>query len=80
MAERFLRLPDVKRLSGISRSSIYKYIAEGLFPKPFALGTRMVGWPESELTVLNAARIRGACADEIRELVSKLEAARKSAA
>jgi prophage regulatory protein len=80
MAERILRLPDVKKLSGISRSSIYKFIAEGFFSKPIALGPRMVGWLESELAALNAARVRGASEDEIREIVQRLEAARKNAA
>jgi len=80
MPERILRFPEVKRLSGLSRSTIYLRISEGLFPKPIALGPRMVGWRESEISSINAARIRGASADELCALVRKLEAARKSAA
>lgn len=80
MSERILRLPTVKTLSGLSRSSIYLRISEGLFPRSLALGRRMVGWPESEIAAINAARIRGESEEEIRSLVAKLESARKSAA
>jgi len=80
MTERILRLPEVKTLSGLSRSTIYLRTHGGLFPKPILLGPRMVGWRESEIAALNAARIRGATDAEIRSLVLKLEAARKSAA
>ena len=80
MAERILRLPDVKRLSGLSRSTIYARVAQGLFPKPILLGPRMIGWREIEIAAVNAARIRGANNEEILSLVTKLEAARKNAA
>ena len=80
MPERILRFPEVKRLSGLSRSTIYLRIAEKLFPRPILLGPRMVGWPECEIAAVNAARIRGAADDEIRSLIVKLESARKAAA
>ena len=80
MPERILRFPEVKALSGLSRSTIYLRIAEGLFPKPILLGRRMVGWRESEIAAINAARIRSATEVEIRSLVLKLESARQSAA
>jgi prophage regulatory protein len=44
-----LRLPEVKRTTGYSRSSIYSQIAQGTFPKPVRLGKRAVGWLESEI-------------------------------
>lgn len=44
-----LRLPDVKRITGLSRSTIYLRVAEGKFPKPVSLGRRAVGWLESEI-------------------------------
>ena len=80
MPDRILRLPEVKSFCATSRSTIYLHISEGLFPKPIHLGVRAVGWPESEIAALTAARIRGATTDEIRALVVKLEAARRSAA
>lgn len=80
MLQTILRLPAVKSESGLSRSTIYLRIAQGLWTKPVSLGTRAVGWPSSEIAAINAARIAGKSDDEIRELVVKLEAARKAAA
>lgn len=76
--KKILRLPQVKIQTGCSRSTIYMRITEGLFPKPIKLGMRSVGWPASEIDILNSARIAGKNDEEIRSLVSKLEAARKS--
>ena len=72
-----LRIPAVKSESGLSRSTIYLRIAQGLWTKPVSLGYRAVGWPSDEVAALNAARIAGKTDDEIRTLVAKLEAARK---
>ena len=44
-----LRLPEVRRSTGLSRSTIYARIAEGRFPKPVSLGGRAVGWIEAEI-------------------------------
>ncbi len=74
-----LRLPAVKSESGLSRSTIYLRIAQGLWTKPVSLGARAVGWPSGEVAAINAARIAGKSDEEIRALVVKLEAARKSA-
>lgn len=79
MANSLLRLPAVKAQSGASRSTIYLRIQQGLWPKPVKLGPRSVGWPESEVSALNAARIAGMLDGEIRALVTRLEIARKSA-
>ncbi|MBI1216812.1 MAG: AlpA family phage regulatory protein [Alphaproteobacteria bacterium] len=56
--ERILRLADVKDRTGLSRSTIYLNIANGLFPSPVSLGRRCVGWLESEVDSWIAARIR----------------------
>lgn len=79
MRRTILRLPAVKDESGLSRSTIYLRISEGLWPRPVSLGSRAVGWPSDEVAALNAARIAGKTDDEIRVLVEKLEAARKDA-
>jgi prophage regulatory protein len=65
---------------GRSRSSHYNDIQQGLFTRPVYIGARAVGWPAHEVATLNAARIAGKTDEEIRALVAKLEAARKSAA
>ena len=44
-----LRLPDVKRSTGLSRGTIYLRITQGTFPKPVSLGGRAVGWLEAEV-------------------------------
>jgi prophage regulatory protein len=49
MMHTMLRLPAVKRSTGLSRSTIYLRIAQGAFPKPVSLGGRAVGWLESEI-------------------------------
>lgn len=49
MTSKILRLPSVKVATGLSRSSIYKKISEGTFPKPVCLGARAVGWYESQV-------------------------------
>ena len=44
-----LRLPDVKRKTGQSRSTIYDKVQRGEFPAPVKLGERAVGWVEAEV-------------------------------
>ncbi len=46
---RIIRLKEVIDSTGLARSTIYKYIDEGFFPKPVSLGGRSVGWVESEV-------------------------------
>ncbi|MGD0466463.1 MAG: AlpA family transcriptional regulator [Gammaproteobacteria bacterium] len=49
MENTILRLPAVKKCTGLSRSSIYLRIAKGNFPRQISLGTRTVGWIKSEI-------------------------------
>jgi prophage regulatory protein len=49
MSQAILRLPAVKQRCGLSRSSIYLRISQGAFPKQVNLGSRAVGWIESEI-------------------------------
>jgi prophage regulatory protein len=79
MLQTIYRLPAVKYESGLSRSTIYLRIAQGLWTKPVSLGARAVGWPSNEVAAINSARIAGKTDEEIRTLVVKLEAARKTA-
>jgi prophage regulatory protein len=57
MLRRILRLPQVEEATGESRSTIYKRISEGEFPKPVKLGAKSVGWIEEEVAAYNEARI-----------------------
>lgn len=79
MTRTILRIPAVLKRRGKSRSSHYLDIKNGLFVKPVQIGARSVGTPEDEVDTLNAACIAGKSNDEIRALVLKLEAARKTA-
>lgn len=76
MTHTILRLPAVKAITGLSRSTIYLRITQQEFTHPVSLGARAVGWPAHEVAALNAARIAGKPETEIRALVVKLEAAR----
>ncbi len=80
MTNTILRLPAVNSITGVSRSTHYLRISQGLFTKPVNLGPRAVGWPASEIAALNAARIAGKSDEEIKKLVVMLEAARKGGA
>lgn len=44
-----LRRPKVENKTGLGRSSIYRLIQLGQFPKPVKLTERSVGWLESEI-------------------------------
>lgn len=48
---RILRLTEVKEVTGLSRSTIYQYIKDGLFPPQIKLGLRCVGWTEKDVTM-----------------------------
>lgn len=47
--DRILRRTEVEALTGLSRSTIYDWMKKGTFPKPVALGARMVGWRTSSI-------------------------------
>ena len=79
MKRTILRIPAVKLESGLSRSTIYLRIAQGLWTKPVSLGARAVGWPSDEIEAINSARIAGKTDEEVRVLVAKLEESRKAA-
>ncbi len=79
MLNTIFRLPNVIEQSGLSRSSVYLRISQGLWTKPISLGGRAVGWPANEVNELIAARIAGRNDEEIRDLVTNLETNRKSA-
>ena len=79
MRRTILRMPAVMFESGLSRSTLYLRISQGLWTRPVSLGSRAVGWPSDEVEALNAARIAGRTDEEVRSLVQELEAARKSA-
>jgi len=46
---RIVRLPEVKTLTGLSRSTLYDRMRAGSFPHTVRLGGRLVGWFESDI-------------------------------
>lgn len=45
----FYRLNEVTRITSLSRSTVYRRIAEGRFPEPVHLGGRASAWPRAAL-------------------------------
>jgi prophage regulatory protein len=56
------RLPKVKAVTGLSRSTLYSEISKGAFPKPILLTEdgRAVGWVSSDVDSWVAARVADA--------------------
>jgi len=48
--DRFLRLPEVKHLTGLGRTSIYEAVRRRGFPPPVKLG-RASAWSQAEVLV-----------------------------
>ena len=46
---KIIRLPEVKALTGLSRSTIYQKIIEKTFPTQISLGPKSVGWLENDV-------------------------------
>ena len=50
MQDRLMRRREVERIAGLSRSSIYRLMQEGEFPKPVRVGPTAVRWRASDIT------------------------------
>lgn len=48
-AKKILRLKEVTHAIGLSRSTIYRLVNCGFFPKPIRIGITAVGWDSAEL-------------------------------
>lgn len=48
-ADRILRINAVLDRTGLSRSTLYRKIESGSFPKQIAISTRCAGWRESDV-------------------------------
>ena len=51
MLAKILRREDVETMTGLSRSTIYKLMSQGTFPKAIRIGPRAVGWRLSDIEV-----------------------------
>jgi predicted DNA-binding transcriptional regulator AlpA len=48
-APAFFRIADVMRITALSRATVYRRIADGIFPPPVHLGGRACGWTPKAL-------------------------------
>ncbi|WP_417859541.1 helix-turn-helix transcriptional regulator [Xanthomarina gelatinilytica] len=47
--KRFLRLKEVKDITGLSRSTIYEFMRKGDFPRNVSLGANSTAWISTEI-------------------------------
>ena len=50
MHDRLLRRRQVEEITGLSRSSIYRLMRDGKFPRPVKVGLAAVRWRASDIT------------------------------
>lgn len=55
--KRVLRLKDITKRVGISKTAIYQLIKQGDFPQSFSLGGRMVAWLETDIEAFIESRL-----------------------
>lgn len=53
---KYLRLPELLSLLGVSWVTVWRWEKKGLFPKRRKLGPRVVGWREDEVLEWCASR------------------------
>ena len=58
ITKRFLRLKDVIRITSLSRSTIYRYVASGIFPKQIEIAPKIVVWLESDVQKWMSEKIK----------------------
>jgi len=76
MDYKFMSLGEVKHHTNLSKTTIYKMISDEIFPPQVKLGKKSV-WLESEIEEIMKAYMAGADSSALREIVSKLMAARQ---
>jgi prophage regulatory protein len=54
--DRFVRRPEVEKITGLPCSTIYWLMNRGQFPKPYKLSARVAAWRASDLQAWVAAR------------------------
>lgn len=57
LPSRFIKLREVKTLTTLSTTEIYRRMAAGTFPRQITLGPKSVVWIEAEVLAWREARI-----------------------
>ncbi|SED44967.1 helix-turn-helix transcriptional regulator [Pseudomonas migulae] len=53
----FIRLPEVKKLTGLSTATIYRMAVSGKFPKQVKIGDSAVAWVKAEVLQWGQERV-----------------------
>ncbi len=56
MVERLLRRREVEAITGLARSTIYRLMKDGTFPRPIRVGPSAVRWRLSDIEAWMASR------------------------
>ncbi len=59
------RIGTVSKMTGLPKSSIYRKVADGEFPKPVKLGERSSGWVTQEIQDWLDDRIKQSRSDKV---------------
>lgn len=54
---RFLRLPEVTRITGLSKATVYRQAKAGEFPSPRKIGARASAWLSNEVEAWMTERL-----------------------
>ena len=56
---RLIRLAEVKRRTGVSTSTIYRWMGEGKFPKSHPIGDYIKAWSEADIEQWIEGKVSG---------------------
>lgn len=70
---RFLSFREVRRLTGLSRATVWRLERNGLFPARRRLTTAKVGWLQSEIVAWMEARERIESGEQLKAITPQQE-------
>jgi len=76
--ERVLRAAELLSILSCAKSKLHKDVKDRVMTAPIRPSHRMAFWPESEVRIIQAARIAGKTPDELRAIVEQLHAKRQA--
>ena len=56
--DRFIRISEMERIFGWSRSTVYRKVRARILPRPVRLGPNSIAWRESEISPIVAGMTR----------------------
>ena len=61
---RFIRMPEVRHITGLSSATLYRYIAKKQFPASIPIGARIVAWSSEDIEAWIVEKIEQASFNE----------------